>query len=186
MTTRFSEPCKKTYFPAYHESGTRPLHSVTLIVLHSTEGGTAAGVARYFKGSTSGGSAHLVVDDKGCYRCLADTTIPWGAPGANEQGFHIEQCGYAAWTTEQWEEHLPELHRVAYKIAAASKRFHIPIEFCDAAALHAGKRGVTTHHAVSRWQTAIRAPGDHSHTDPGAGYPIDLVLHIALHYRKGM
>ena len=181
-----TDPCKKTFFPAYHNSGTRPLSAVTLIVLHSTEGGTAPSVARYFQEASSGGSAHIVVDDKGCQRCVADTTIPWGAPGANDQGFHIEQCGYAAWTAHQWEQHLPELHRVAYKVAAASKRFRIPIRFCTPTDLAAGKRGVTTHHAVSRWQTAIKAPGDHSHTDPGDGYPIDLVLALAAHYKKAM
>jgi hypothetical protein len=181
-----SDTCKKTYFPAYHNSGARPLSDVTLIVLHSTEGGTAASVARYFKSPASGGSAHVVVDDKGCYRCVADATIPWGAPGANTQGFHIEQCGYAAWTTKEWEKHLPMLHRVAYKIAAASKRFDIPIIFRDAADLEAGKHGVTTHNAVSRWQTAIKAPGDHSHTDPGPGYPMELTIALAIHYRKAM
>ena len=180
MSTPISAPCRKDYFGAYHDSGPRPDSDVTLIVLHSTEGGTASSVAHYFKEAASGGSAHLVVDDHGCQRCLADERIPWGAPGANTQGFHIEQCGYAAWTLHEWEQHISMLHRVAYKIARASTRFHIPITFLDATELKAGKRGVTTHRAITRWQNSIGKPGDH--TDPGEHYPIDLVITLAKHY----
>jgi hypothetical protein len=177
---KISASCRLTY-RAYHKSGTRSQHNIKLIVLHSTEGGgSAAAVARYFTSASSGGSAHLVLDDNACYRCLRNIDIPWGAPGANEQGFHIEQLGYAAWTQKQWLAHEQMLDRAAYKIAYHAHLFKIPLVFLTAAGLKAGKRGVTTHAEVSKaWHKT-------DHSDPGSGYPIKYVLALAKKYLEGM
>lgn len=182
--TLIKAPCSRAYFPAHLSSGQRPRSAVKLIVLHSTEGGTAESNARYFHAPGAGGSAHLVIDDDVCYRCLANITIPQAAPGANTIGFHIEQAGYAAWTRREWLAHDAMLDRVAYKIAQHAVLFKLPIMFRTAADLAAGKRGVTTHHAVTRWQNSIGEPG--SHTDPGKGYPLDVVLDQARKYRKAL
>jgi len=168
-------------YNAVHHSGTRPLKDITLIVLHSTEGGTAKGVAGYFTTQASGGSAHLVVDDDHCYRCLADNVIPWGAPGANEQGFHIEQCGYAAWTAAEWKQHLGTLKRAAFKTAYHCHKFGIPVTFVTAAGLRAGKHGITTHAEVSKaW------PNDSgNHHDPGTGWPrTSFMTWVRLYYKQ--
>src|SRR4051812_26684248 len=122
---RVDAPCHTTY-KAYHHGGTRPASDVHLIVMHSTEGGTAKSIAEYFSTANAGGSAHLVVDDNTCYRCLPNNIVPWGAPGANTNGFHIEQCGYAAWTRAEWEAHDKTIERAAYKAALHCKVFHIP------------------------------------------------------------
>lgn len=169
----------RTNYTAYHHSGTRPNSAVELIVLHSTEGGgSAKNVARYFESPNSGGSAHLVVDDGACYRCLANTIVPWGAPGANTQGFHIEQVGYAAWTDAQWRAHEDMLKRVAYKIAVHAKLFKIPLTFVNAAGLRVGHKGITTHAEVSKaWPNSSG-----NHHDPGTGYPIHHVLQLAHSY----
>ena len=172
--------CNTQYHADHANSGKRALSAVKLLVLHSTEGGTAAGVARMFSGRGAEGSAHLVVDDKSCYRCLANDEIPWAAPSANTQGFHIEQCGYAAWTAAEWEKHLPMLHRTAYKLAVHSKVFGIPLVVLDAAAVKAGKKGITTHAVIS--QAFPNNQGNHH--DPGANYPMGLVHNLALHYKK--
>jgi hypothetical protein len=168
-----------TDYKAFHQSGTRPIKAVTLIVLHSTEGGgSAKDVAHYFVSPKSGGSAHLVIDDTSCYRCLPNTVIPWGAPGANSQGFHIEQLGYAAWTTAEWKKHGQMLHRVAYKVALHAQLFKIPLVFVDAAGLRAGHKGVTTHAEVSKaWPN-----NSGNHHDPGTGYPMAYVLGLARQY----
>jgi hypothetical protein len=180
--TAISAPCNTKYHADTANSGKRPLSAVKLLVLHSTEGGTAAGVARMFSGKGAEGSAHLVIDDKACYRCLRNDEIPWAAPSANTQGFHIEQCGYAKWSAAEWEKHLPMLHRVAYKLALHSKAFKIPLVYLDAARLKAGKKGVTTHAQVSlAWPNS-----QGNHHDPGTGYPMALVLSLAKHYAKEM
>ncbi len=179
---RPGKKCHRDYFPAARSSGTRPWSAVKYVVLHDTEGGTADSIAAYFHGSNARGSAHIVVDDKKCQRCLADITIPWGAPGFNSTGFHIEQCGYASWSRARWLMHQPMLHRAAYKAAAACKRFHIPPVIVDADGLRKGLHGVTTHGACT---ASGMSPGG-THTDPGAGYPLYYVGMLIRAYYKVM
>lgn len=175
--SKVTATCKTTYKASKH-SGTRPNSAVKWIVMHSTEGGTAASTARYFASAASEGSAHLVVDDKDCYRCLPNNAVPWAAPSANTQGFHIEQAGYAAWTTCEWEKHLPMLHRGAYKAALHCKVFKIPARFVDAAGLKKGLKGITTHAEVSK-----AFPNNQgNHHDPGVGWPRALFISLVKHY----
>src|SRR5215475_7804067 len=115
------DPCKRDFMPAYHSSGTRQLSKVIWIVLHDEEAPTAEGAARYFQSKSSGGSAHLCVDDEECYRCLANEVIPWGAPGANTEGFHVEQAGFAKWSAVIWRKHHRTIQRAAYKAALHCK-----------------------------------------------------------------
>lgn len=172
--------CKRDHYPAYHQDGSRSESVIKWVVLHSTEGGTADSIARYFQSPNAGGSTHLVVDDDECQRCLANTTIPRGAPGANTTGFHIEQCGYAHWTRGSWLFHKPTLERAAYKTALHCKKFGIPGIFRTADGLKAGRRGVTTHNECTR------AFGGGTHWDPGTGWPRDLFMRWVRDYLKEM
>jgi hypothetical protein len=176
-------PCDRSY-TAYRNSGTRPLTAVTLIVMHDTEGGSASEIARYFSLHEEGvqGSAHLVVDDKDCFRCLRDFDIPWGAPGANKQGFHIEQCAFAYWNPLLWRRHMWMLRRAAYKTALHCHKFHIPPHFVRAHGLARGMAGITTHAEVTKWQQSIGQPGNH--TDPGRGWPRILFMTLVRRYYK--
>ncbi len=178
--------CHLDYFPAYHTSGIRKLSDVFWVVLHDEEAPTARGAAAYFKSPDSGGSAHLCVDETTCYRCLPNTAIPWGAAsafGANTHGFHIEQAGYASWTRQEWEQHLAELERVAYKTAYHCHLFKIPVRFVTAAELPA-KHGITTHaevSAASRRMDPANA-SRYSHSDPGPGWPRDHFMKLVGGY----
>lgn len=147
--------------------------------MHDTEGGTAKGVAEYFSGSKAEGSATLVVDDKDCYRCLADTTIPYGAPGANTNGFHIEQCGYARWSLVIWKRHINTLRRAAYKAALHCHKFNIPPVFVAAKGLKNGQKGITTHAECTK-----AFGGDH--TDPGKLWPRPLFMLLVHRYFKAL
>jgi hypothetical protein len=174
------KPCNRDFYPAFRSSGTRPLSAIKWVVLHSTEGGTARGVAAYFEGpfaDDDGGSTHLVVDDVICYRCLPNGAVCWGAPGANYNGFHIEQCGFARWSTVIWKSHLNTLKRSAWKTAFHCRLFGIPPVFVKAAGLKAGKAGVTTHVECSK-----AFGGDH--TDPGKGWPRLLFMALVRRYHK--
>ena len=175
---RFAEPCEKTHYPAYRVSGTRRLTDVRLIVLHSTEGGTAESVARYFASRSAAGSAHLVIDDGERERCLPNSAVPWAAPGANTNGFHIEMCGYAKWGKLTWLRHREMLKRSAYKTAFHAKVFKIPLVSLKSADLRAGKAGITTHVEVSR------AWGKSDHWDPGPGFPMWLFMKYVRDYYK--
>jgi hypothetical protein len=165
-----------TDYKAYHHSGTRTRNQIIWVVLHDTEGGSAKGVAMYFSTSQSGGSVQVVVDDNTCYRVLSDLQIPWGAPGANEQGWHIEMCGFASWRNYMWRQtHRRTLHRAAYKVALHCKRFKIPVQFVDAAGLKQKKHGITTH------AECTKAFGG-THTDPGPGFPRTYFMSLVRMY----
>lgn len=158
-------------FTAVHHSGTRPLSAIDLVVLHSTEGNTAEGAARWFANPASAGSTHLVVDDNTCYRVLRDDQVPWGAPGANFHGFHIEQAGFASWSLWRWQTlHNKTLRRAAFKAALHCKRYGIQVRFLEAPALRLGVRdGITTH------AECTKAFGG-NHTDPGQNWPRALFM----------
>lgn len=166
-----------TEFHAFHKSGRRPLSVIDLIVMHATQGGTSRSVGSYFSTPSSGGSAQLVVDDYDCYRCLNDDEIPWGAPGANYNGFHIEQCGWSKWLTAVWSKtHRRTLMRAAYKAAYHAKKYGIKVRFLTAANLKSGMRnGVTTH------AECTKAFGG-NHTDPGTGWPRVLFMAFVRGY----
>lgn len=162
-------------FHAVRTSGTRPESRIRWIVLHDTEGGTAESVARFFTLPDVQGSAHLVVDDSACYRCLGNDEIPFGAPGANTQGFHIEQCGFAAWSLVLWTRHDKTLRRAAYKTAVHCRRFGIPATFRTAPELARGLKGVTTH------AECTKAFGG-THSDPGRFWPRKRFMRYVRRY----
>lgn len=178
--------CHRTFYPAFRSSGVRPVSAIKWIVMHDTEGGTARSVARFFKGPFSGddgGSTHLVVDDFECQRCLLDVAVPWGARSAskisaNFHGLHIEQCGRASWSTEQWLEHERTLKRGAYKAALHCFKFGIPPIFVTAPGLLAGREGVTTHNEITQASKAADPANawKYDHTDPGTGWPRALFM----------
>jgi hypothetical protein len=181
---RNSEPCNRT-FTAKQNSGIRNLSDIKLVVIHDAENSNALSVARFFANTNEDASAHLVVGQTTCYRCLPDDVIPMAAPGANTIGVHIEQAGFARWTRDEWLNHLKTIKRCAYKAARLCHKYHLGPHFLDASALRAGRTGITTHNNVSLWQKALNAPGDHSHTDPGPNYPIDVFMHwVGVYHDK--
>jgi hypothetical protein len=176
MADPIKASCRKDFYPAAHSSGSRPLSSIIWIVMHSAEALSAEGVARFFQSQSSRGSAHITVDEDSCQRSLPNSAIPWGAPGANAQGFHIEQCGYARWTRAEWMEHEKTLRRAAHKTALHCKKFGIPVRFVTSAALKRNLPGITTHVEVSR------AFGGSSHWDPGKGWPRESFMAYVREY----
>lgn len=164
---------------AKHDSGPRTAKQLKWIVLHSTEGGTAESVARFFA-TTAEASTQLVVDDKECWRMVPDLVIPWGAPGANTGGLHIEQCGYAHWSKDEWLRHSSTLSRSAAKAARWAHMYGIPLRWVGPIGLKLGRKGVTTHADASK---AFPPPGG-GHTDPGPGFPKDVWMRWAQDYLR--
>lgn len=163
------------FLRAKNDSGPRSKDKIKWIVLHSTEGGTAAGVAGM--NSRGGNSETIVVDDKECYRMLPDLVIPWAAPGANTNGLHIEHCGFARWSRVDWLQHETMLRRSAYKAARWAHMYDIPLRYVGPWGLRVGRKGVTRHMDVTKaW------PWLGTHTDPGAGFPKDKWMTWAKEY----
>lgn len=154
-----------------------------LIVLHSTQGPgapswavpTAEGIAGYFSRGP-GVSSHYVCDEVETIQCVADEHTAWCAPGANADGIHIEQCGYAEWSRVDWltNGNLDMLRgQVAPLLAALSARHGIPLRALTVPEIQAGQAGVCVH-----WDITNAYPGG-SHWDCGTGYPLDAVLEWA-------
>jgi hypothetical protein len=165
--------CSIAYAAAHH-GGKRSMANVRLIVLHSTEGSTAKGAASWFANPASAGSTQLVVDDRECYRTLPDDVVPYGAPGANEDGLHIEMAGFAKWTRAQWLEREDTIRRAAAFAADWSNTYGIPLVYVDAAGLKRKESGVTTH-----WQVTKGLNGGVGHVDPGPNFPLDVFMRYA-------
>lgn len=174
MPHTYGAPCH--FLRAAHDSGPRRARSIRLVVIHSAEGTSAAGVANYFHGSAQA-STQLAVDDDECYRMLPDLVIPWGAPGANSDGLHIEICGFARWERAIWRGHEPMLRRSAYKVAKWCWLYELfPRWLTDKQLANGTARGLTTHAQVSK----VFKGSDH--WDPGPNFPKDLFLEWVRDY----
>lgn len=169
MPTSYGAPCD-TRYRAVHHSGRRQ-EPCLWIVLHATQSLSAESAARWFTNPDSQGSAHLVIDSGACFRTLPNNLVAWGAPGANERGFHVEQAGYASWTMARWLRERAMLERAAWKVARHCHVFSIPPVFLGVPALRARRPWITTHANCS-----VAFGGDH--TDPGRGWPRDLFMRL--------
>ncbi len=170
--------CSRKY-TAVRTSGTRKISAITLIVLHDEEADTAESAARFFTLPEAKGSAHLCVDDMICYRTLNNADVPWAAHGANTQGFHIEQAGFAKWSAVIWKKHRLTLQRAAYKTAVHCRLFGIPVQFVLADGLKRGVPGITTH------AECTKAFGG-THTDPGPLWPRKLFMRYVRAFYAGL
>lgn len=173
---------------AYHHEGERYPSSIKYIVVHVAEcpNDAALGVANYFHRPESGGSANMVVDTNTAYRTLGDNIIPVAGPPLNTLGWHIEHCGYAAWTREQWlkPKNVRTLKRGAYKAALRCHWYKIPYTVLGPQSLEhdfgtdiqggvpyqAGslRGGIVEHRTINQ----VYHQSDHS--CPGPGFPIDV------------
>ena len=136
------------------------------------KGDTAERIARYFSTTSTKASAHYCIDNNSIVQCVYDKDVAYHAPGANSDGIGLEHAGFARQTAADWSDPyssaMLELSaRLAYQLC---QKFEIPIEFVDAAGLKAGRRGITTHKAVS---DAFKMS---SHWDPGPNFPMAKYL----------
>lgn len=156
------------------------LEPIELIVIHDMEAAktlkTAENVAAWFGGPNAPkASAHYCVDADSIVQCIRDEDTAWAAPGANANGLHYELAGFARETREEWLDDfgVAMLERAAASIADKCEAYGIPIEFVDAAGIVAGRKGITTHAAVT---AAMKTIGGHQ--DPGPGFPMDRFLEM--------
>ena len=117
-------------------------------------------------------SAHYCVDANSIVQCVRDQDVGWHAPGANHDGIGIEHAGRAKQTGRDWNDaySVAMLDRSAALVADLCRKYKIPVTWLYAADLRAGKRGITTHDAVSK---AFKRG---SHWDPGTGFPVERYL----------
>lgn len=168
MAHNYGQSCRSKR--ARNDSGSRTARSIRLVVIHSAEGTSARGVANFFAGSAQA-STQLAVDDKECWRMVPDLVIPWGAPGANSDGLHVEICGFARWERDEWLKHEKMLRRSAWKVAKWCWQYGIPPRWLNDKQLANGTaRGLTTHVQVAK--VFKRS----NHWDPGPNFPKALFV----------
>ena len=171
-------------FHAVHDSGVRDVHAIRYIVLHDGEvadGDHAAEIiGRIFENPGAGGSSHYGADNNSVQQYLSLDRIAWGAPPLNTAGIHVEQAGLARYSRQDWlAGYIPMLLRVAELLAWLYQHYGVPLVHLSERELRAlgpdPKRpaGIVTHAQV----TEVFKQSDH--TDPGAGYPLDMVLQAA-------
>ena len=151
---------------------------IDLIVIHTMEmdekGETAEHCAQWFRNPAAKVSAHYCVDADSIVQCVRDQDVGWHAPGANHDGIGIEHAGRAKQTGREWGDAYSTamLERSAGLVAKLCRKYAIPVTWLYAADLKAGKRGITTHDAVSK---AFKRG---SHWDPGTGFPVERYLKL--------
>lgn len=144
---------------------------IDYIVLHDMEapekGDTAENIARYFATTDTRASAHYNVDNNSIVQSVREQDIAYHAP-PNLHSIGIEHAGYARQTREEWLDAYGQdmLRLSAGLVAELVLKYNLPVQFLSPDDLRAGKRGITTHHNVSR------AFGQSSHTDPGPNFPV--------------
>jgi len=149
---------------------------IDLIVVHTMEmdekGETAENCAQWFCNPKAKVSAHYCVDADSVVQCVQDKDVAWHAPGANHDGIGIEHAGRAKQTGRDWSDEYSTamLERSATLAAELCRKYKIPVTWLFPADLVAGKRGITTHDAVSK---AFKRG---SHWDPGQGFPVEKYL----------
>ena len=151
---------------------------IDLIVVHTMEmdekGETAENCAQWFRNPGAKVSAHYCIDANSIVQCVRDQDVAWAAPGANSDGIQIEHAGRAKQSGRDWSDAYSTamLERSAQLVADLCARYEIPVTWLYAADLVAGKRGITTHDAVSK---AFKRG---SHWDPGTGFPVERYLSL--------
>lgn len=137
---------------------------------------TAEKMGRYQQDPAAGGSYHIVIDEHGrTCRENDDIYLPWSAMyTGNRQFWHVSLSGKAAWTREQWLARGVQLDALADVLAHYSLTYGFPLVKRSAANIRDGKWGVCGHADISAaWRES-------DHTDPGPGFPWDVVMDRAI------
>jgi hypothetical protein len=150
--------------PCYSSRGGTP---VTIIVIHTAEGArTIESLGNFFANPANEVSSHAGADDKpntvGIY--VERPNKSWTQADFNPQAVSLELCGFAAWSTAEWDQHPHMLQNCASWIAEEAAAFGIPL-------VRSTTHGVCQH-------IDLGAAGG-GHVDCGNGFPFDRVLEMA-------
>lgn len=162
------------------DSGARPLSGLIWCMIHTTENTDTTrpeSVANWQLNPANGSSYNLLFGVDGrTVRSNDDDYCPWsaGMPG-NRLAIHGSAIGYASRTREQWLAHDEQLNSIAAWLAHNEREYGIPlVELTVDEVAAARKKGITTHAVY--WQAIAKKQGMDFRSDPGAGFPMDIVL----------
>lgn len=162
-----------------NDSGPRDPSTCALIIVHTNEGpatGSIEGLLGYLARPDTQASYTIVVGADGRVgRSNDDSYIPWAAGSpANERGLHICLMGYSRQTRAEWLSRPAQLDAAARVVRDWHDRYGIPLIKINGNQMRAGQRGVGGHaDTVDAWHST-------DHTDPGGGFPWDVLLGKAI------
>lgn len=157
---------------------------IRVVLIHTTEPGHLAGptailrrgaarsTAHYFQTVEREASSNVVIDPWEVIECVKAENEAVGAYGVNADGYHIELYGFAGWGDADWAAPLTDqMLRLGAAWAGQVCAAHgLPAVFLDAAALKAGRKGLSGHKQASD----AYHPG--GHWDPGPAFPWERFL----------
>lgn len=161
------------------DSGRRDLNALIWSVLHTTENSDSTppdNVAKWQQDPRNQSSYNVLFGTDGrTVRSNDDDYSPWsaGMPG-NRLGLHGSAIGYASRSRAQWLKFPKQLESIAQWLATNHREYGIPLRELTVDEVRRRVPGVTTHAVY--WQAIGKAQGMATRTDPGAGFPMDVVL----------
>jgi hypothetical protein len=166
-------PLKRIWIPSPNYSS-RGGANVRLVVIHTAEGAlTIESLGSWFANPNAQCSSQVGTDDTpntvGEYVSRANKS--WTQSEFNPVATSNELCGFASWSTAEWDRHPNMLDNCAKWIAEECDHFGIPIVRLSAAEAQGSGRGVCQHVDLGS-----RGGG---HWDCGSGFPMDRVLEMA-------
>ena len=181
------EPHADYHAPSGHWGGHGTMKPVR-VVLHDTESHDATGVtdiegvANFWIGAEARlgylPGAHYMTDGDGNLGKFAELNqILNHVGGLNTGSVGIEQVGDASFTEADWLARPAQLEEAARLLAYLHVQYKIPLEVPAQQGPGKAMHGVMTHAMVIRFE-----PASEGHTDPGAGYPLAVVLKTARAY----
>lgn len=164
------------------DSGPRDTSKLIWSIIHVTENSDDTppdSVAKWQLDPSNDSSYNVLFGTNGrTVRSNDDNYCPWsaGMPG-NRLGLHGSAIGYASRPRARWLELPKQLEAIAQWLAANHREYGIPLRELTVDEVRRYIPGVTTHAVY--WQAIGRAQGMDTRTDPGPGFPMDIVLERA-------
>jgi hypothetical protein len=158
-----------------NDSGPRNPANCTLAIVHTDEGdpnGKVEDLLGWLAQKRAQASYTLVVGRDGRIgRSNDDNYVPWAAGSpANERGLHLCFKGRASQTRAEWLAQGRQLDAGARVLRDWRDRYGIPLVKLTGAQMRTGRKGVGGHaDTVDAWHST-------DHTDPGPGFPWDVLL----------
>lgn len=158
------------YARHFHEGRRKPIRLLVWHDMESPESRRAAeNVAAWMAGPDApNASAHLLADADSVVESVKASDTAFGAPGANQDGYHLEQAGIRNQGPAGWCDKfsLLTIDNLCAVVADKPELDHIPALWLrDEQVADGITPGLTTHEQITR----VFQLG--THTDPGPDFP---------------
>lgn len=170
-------------------SGWRDTSKLLWGLFHTTENSDATppdNVANWQLDTSNESSYNVLFGTDGrTVRSNDDDYSPWsvGMPG-NRLAVHASAIGYASRSRDQWLAFPAQIEALARWAADVHQRHGLPLRWLTVDQVRAQREKGFTDHATY-WQAIGRGQNMAVRTDPGAGFPADVILTRAAEIARG-